>query len=138
MSGTFGYELNPALLNAEEKEEIRTQLAKYREHQELIREGIYYRLSNPFRDELAAWMMVSEDQAQALVNVIRLSAEANSPAAYVTLRGLDETALYLEKNTGKLYAGAALMEAGMPLPAANGEYEAYQIVLQKADYAAVS
>ena len=30
------------------------------------------------------------------------------------------------------------MEAGMPLPAANGEYEAYQIVLQKADYAAVS
>ena len=138
MSGTFGYELNPTLLSAEEKEEIRTQLAKYREHQELIREGIYYRLSNPFRDELAAWMMVSEDQAQALVNVIRLSAEANSPAAYVTLRGLDETALYLEKNTGKLYAGAALMEAGMPLPAANGEYEAYQIVLQKADYAAVS
>ena len=97
MSGTFGYELNPALLNAEEKEEIRTQLAKYREHQELIREGIYYRLSNPFRDELAAWMMVSEDKAQAFVNVIRLSAEANSPAAYVTLRGLDETALYLEK-----------------------------------------
>ena len=42
MSGTFGYELNPALLSAEEKAEIRTQLAKYREHQELIRVATKY------------------------------------------------------------------------------------------------
>ena len=62
MSGTFGYELNPALLSVEEKAEIRMQLAKYREHQELIREGNYYRLSDPFQDNLAAWMVVSEDQ----------------------------------------------------------------------------
>ena len=67
MSGTFGYELNPALLSAEEKAEIRTQLAKYREHQELIREGSYYRLSDPFQDEISAWMVVSENQEQALV-----------------------------------------------------------------------
>ena len=131
MSGTFGYELNPALLSVEEKAEIHTQLAKYREHQELIREGNYYRLSDPFQDDIAAWMVVSEDKEQALVSVVRLAAEANPEATYVNLKGLEEDAFYLEKTTGKVYAGASLMEAGILLPMPKREYEAYQIVLQK-------
>ena len=133
MSGTFGYELNPALLNAKEKAEIRAQLAQYREYQELIREGDYYRLSNPFQDNFAAWMVVSDDRSKALVSVIRLTAEANPPAAYVTLKGMEEDAFYREKTTGKVYPGAALMEAGILLPAAVSEYEAYQIALERAD-----
>ena len=131
MSGTFGYELNPALLNAKEKAEIRAQLAQYREYQELIREGDYYRLSNPFQDNFAAWMVVSNDRSKALVSVIRLTAEANLPAAYVTLKGMEEDAFYREKTTGKVYPGAALMEAGILLPAAVSEYEAYQIELER-------
>ena len=131
MSGTFGYELNPALLNAKEKAEIRAQLAQYREYQELIREGDYYRLSNPFQDNFAAWMVVSDDRSKALVSVIRLTAEANLPAAYVTLKGMEEDAFYREKTTGKVYPGAALMEAGILLPAAVSEYEAYQIALER-------
>lgn len=131
MSGTFGYELNPALLNAKEKAEIRAQLAQYREYQELIREGDYYRLSNPFQDNFAAWMVVSDDRSKALVSVIRLTAEANPPAAYVTLKGMEEDAFYQEKTTGKVYPGAALMEAGILLPAAVSEYEAYQIELER-------
>ena len=131
MSGTFGYELNPALLNAKEKAEIRAQLAQYREYQELIREGDYYRLSNPFQDNFAAWMVVSDDRSKALVSVIRLTAEANPPAAYVTLKGMEEDAFYREKTTGKVYPGTALMEAGILLPAAVSEYEAYQIELER-------
>ena len=131
MSGTFGYELNPALLNAKEKAEIRAQLAQYREYQELIREGDYYRLSNPFQDNFAAWMVVSDDRSKALVSVIRLTAEANPPAAYVTLKGMEEDAFYREKTTGKVYPGAALIEAGILLPAAVSEYEAYQIELER-------
>ena len=131
MSGTFGYELNPALLNAEEKAEIRAQLAQYREYQELIREGDYYRLSNPFQDNFAAWMVVSDDRSKALVSVIRLTAEANPSAAYVTLKGMEEDAFYREKTTGKVYPGAALMEAGILLPAAVSEYEACQIELER-------
>ena len=131
MSGTFGYELNPALLNAKEKAEIRAQLAQYREYQELIREGDYYRLSNPFQDNFAAWMVVSDDRSKALVSVIRLTAEANPSAAYVTLKGMEEDAFYREKTTGKVYPGAALMEAGILLPAAVSEYKAYQIALER-------
>ena len=45
---------------------------------------------------------------------------------YVQLRGLDESALYNEQATGRIYSGAALMHGGMPLPAEFGEYRAYQ------------
>ena len=94
MAGTLGYDLNPAFLNAKEKADIRVQPAQYRVYEELIREGDYYRLSNPFQDNFAAWMVVSDDRSKALVSVIRLTAEANPPAAYVTLKGMEEDAFY--------------------------------------------
>ena len=136
MAGTFGYEMNPALLSCEEKEEIRTQLAIYRRHQELIREGDYYRLSDPFKDEVAAWMSVAKDQSQALVSVVRLIAEGNPFGTYVKLKGLDETCFYLEETTGNVYSGMALMQAGLLLPMAVTEYEAYQFSFKKMQDAA--
>ena len=131
MAGTFGYEMNPALLSSEEKEEIRTQLATYRRHQELIREGDYYRLSDPFKEDVAAWMSVAKDQSQALVSVVRLSAEGNPFGPYVKLKGLDAECFYLEETTGKVYSGMALMQAGILLPMAVIEYEAYQFSFKK-------
>ena len=44
---------------------------------------------------------------------------------------MQEDAFYREKTTGKVYPGAALMEAGILLPAAVSEYEAYQIELER-------
>ncbi|WP_294785781.1 alpha-galactosidase [uncultured Eubacterium sp.] len=136
MAGTFGYEMNPALLSCEEKEEIRTQLAIYRRHQELIREGDYYRLSDPFKEDVAAWMSVAKDQSQALVSVVRLSAEGNPFGTYVKLKGLDAECFYLEETTGKVYSGMALMQAGLLLPMAVTEYEAYQFSFKKMQDAA--
>lgn len=136
MAGTFGYEMNPALLSNEEKEEVRTQLATYRSHQELIREGNYYRLSDPFKDEVAAWMSVAKDQSQALVSVVRLSAEGNPFGTYVKLKGLNPEIFYLEETTGNVYSGMALMQAGLLLPMAVTEYEAYQFSFKKMQEAA--
>ena len=77
MAGTFGYELNPALLSDEEKQQIREQIKTYKKFETLINEGTYWRLSDPFTDEIAAWMTVSEEQDHALVSAVRLRAEAN-------------------------------------------------------------
>lgn len=126
MAGTFGYELNPALLSEEEKQQIREQIRTYKKYEKLINEGTYWRLSNPFEHEIAAWMSVSKEQDRALVSVIWLSAEANQAAVYVRLRGLKPNAVYLEENSGKQYFGAALMNAGIPLLSFTREYEAYQ------------
>ncbi len=60
MAGAFGYELNPALLSDEEKQQIKEQVLTYKKYEMLINEGTYWRLSDPFKDEIAAWMWVSE------------------------------------------------------------------------------
>lgn len=126
MAGAFGYELNPALLSDEEKQQIKEQVLIYKKYEMLINEGTYWRLSDPFKDEIAAWMWVSEEQTHALVSVVRLMAEANQAAVYVRLHGLKPDAVYLEEQSGRQYFGAALMYAGIPLPPFIREYEAYQ------------
>ena len=126
MAGTFGYELNPALLSEDEKLQIREQIQTYKKYESLINEGTYWRLSNPFEDEVAAWMSVAKEQDRALVSAVRLMSEANAATVYIRLRGLKPDAVYLEEYSGKQYFGAALMAVGIPLPVSAYEYEAYQ------------
>ena len=129
MAGTFGYEMNPALLSQEERAEIREQINTYKKFETLICQGDYYRLSNPFSDECSAWMFVSEDKKKALVNVVRLDVQGNMAATYIRLKGLNNESMYIDDATGNEYSGVALMEAGIPLAFPKTEYEAYQIAL---------
>ena len=135
MAGTFGYELNPALLGEEEKAMIKRQVQTYKEYESLICDGTYYRLASPFTKPFAAWMSVSRDKKQALVSVVRLESEGNAASMYVKCKGLNPDAIYLDENTGALYDGASLMAAGLVLPRANSEYEAYQFALKEMDSA---
>lgn len=127
MAGTFGYEMNPSLLNEEEQEEIKKQVQIYKKHERLIREGEFYRLADPAKDPCAAWMQIAKDKKEALVSAIRLRLEANMPTTYLKLKGLDRQAVYLEEESGQLYFGSSLMNAGLPLPYPRSEYEAYQL-----------
>lgn len=129
MSGTFGYELNLGKLSKEEKEEIRGQVAEYRKFAPLIQTGLYYRLSNPVKDECAAWAFVSEDQKEVLLNVVMQEIHGNMTVNYVKLQGLKCSAVYRDTQSGKCYNGAALMEAGLPMPVEMGEFNAYQMHL---------
>ncbi|MDE6983808.1 MAG: alpha-galactosidase, partial [Lachnospiraceae bacterium] len=130
MAGTFGYELNPEKLSAQEKEEIRAQIARYRKYENLICSGAYYRLSDPFADAYAAWAFVSPDREQVLLNVVMQEIHGNMTVNYVRLNGLDPNARYRDAETGACYYGSALMEAGLPMPVEMGEYRAYQIYLE--------
>ena len=127
MAGTFGYELDPGKLTEEERTEIKEQVRQYKRYAELIQKGSYYRLSNPFQDAYAAWLFTSEDGETALLNVVMLEIHGNMEAVYVKLRGLKPDALYEEAVSGKCCYGSALMEAGIPIPAEMGEYQAYQM-----------
>lgn len=127
MSGTFGYELDLGKLTEEEKQEIRSQAAEYHRYAPLIQNGLYYRLSNPFQEAVGAWAFVSEDQREVLLNVVMLENHANMTVSYVKLQGLRTDAVYKEQSSGKCYGGAALMQAGIPMPVEQGEYRAYQM-----------
>ena len=129
MAGTFGYELNLGKLSEEEKEEIRSQVEEYRKFAPLIQTGLYYRLSDPSKEEYAAWAFVSEDQKEVLLNVVMQEIHENMTVNYVNLQGLKCSAVYRDTETGKTYNGAALMEAGIPMPVEMGEFKAYQMHL---------
>lgn len=135
MAGTFGYEMNPALLSGEDRALIREQIKTYKKYQALICKGDYYRLSNPFADEYSAWMFVSGDKKQALINVVRLDVQGNMATTYVKLKGMNREAVYMDKVSGDIYTGAALMETGIPLDFPKIEYEAYQIALTEMELA---
>ena len=126
MSGTFGYELDLLKLTEEEKDEVRSQIGEFRKYAPLIQNGRYYRLTDPFKSEVCAWEIVGNSQEEVLLNVVMEEIHGNMTVNYVQLRGLDESALYKEQATGRIYSGAALMHGGMPLPAEFGEYRAYQ------------
>ena len=129
MAGTFGYELNLGKLSEEEKQEIRLQVEEYRKFAPLIQTGLYYRLSDPAMEEYAAWAFVSEDQKEVLLNVVLQEIHGNMTVNYVKLQGLKCSAIYRDTETGKSYNGAALMEAGIPMPVEMGEFKAYQMHL---------
>lgn len=130
MAGTFGYELNPALLSETEKDEIRKQIQTFKALQPLIFEGDYYRLSDPFTDNYAAWNIVSRDKTEGLLTVVVLENHANMAVNYIKAAGLDPNMIYEDQN-GNKYQGAALMRGGIPIVPAMKDYATYQFVFRE-------
>ena len=131
MSGTFGYELNPEKLSAQEKDEIRAQIKRRAEVAELIHSGKYYRLTDPFDGEAAAWEFVSGDRSDVLLSVVNLEIHGNRPVTYIRMQGLESGCFYRDEESGKVYPSDALMEMGLPMPAPFGDYGSLQIRFTK-------
>ena len=127
MSGTFGYELNPAKLSADTRAKIKDQVVQYKAYRELIRDGRYYRLTNPNESNLAAWEFVLPNQKKALLNVAVQDVHGHTDLYYIKLRGLQPQAMYMDIVTGKQYSGSALMRAGYPLPFMKGDMPSFQV-----------
>jgi alpha-galactosidase len=125
MAGTFGYELDPAKLSAEEREEIRRQTAAYHEDAPLIQDGLYYRLSDPASELCCAWAIVSESGDRCLLSAVLQNGRGYLPAIYVKPRGLTPGALYRERESGRVYPADALMDAGLPFPQPAAEYASH-------------
>jgi alpha-galactosidase len=88
--GVFGYELDTTALTDAEREEIRQQVAFYREHREVLQRGRFVRLRSPFEGDgnTTAWMAVADDLRKAIVGFYRV---LNRPAPgpdRIRLRGL--------------------------------------------------
>lgn len=122
MAGSFGYELDLNTLSDKDKAEVAEQIVRFKKYGPLIHNGSYHRLSNPTEDKFAIWSFVSEDKKQALVHGMIFRTEANMLRYPVRLRGLDGTKRYRLNETGQIYTGQALMEAGILLPKAWGDY----------------
>ncbi|MEK6455790.1 alpha-galactosidase [Caldifermentibacillus hisashii] len=111
--GTFGYELDITTLEAEEKEQIRRDIAFFKEHRKLIQEGRFIRLLSPFEGNETAWMVVSEDHTEAIVAHFEVLAKPNRPYERLRLQGLSEGKKYQINEDKPLRYGDDLMQIGL-------------------------
>ena len=130
MHGTFGYEMDLSKCTPEEKETVRRQTAFFKEHCELIHDGDYYRLSDPFRNgPYTAWEHVSSDKREALVSLVTGPFRGAPPFLTLRIKGLDPALRYRVNGEGS-WSGDVLMQAGWPLPILLGDYQALQLYLE--------
>ena len=151
MAGTFGYELDPRTLSADEKAMIRRQIDFFNRYYDLIQRGMYLRLSDELDEEYyTSWGFVSEDKSEALLNLVVTDVRANPEVIYVLMRNLDPEAMYEVDNCisscekvpendagekadviGQVFSGAALMNAGYAFDPVFGSYPAIQLHFRK-------
>ncbi len=132
MAGSFGYELDLNRISPEEKACVKEMTAEYKKFGALIHNGDYYRLTcPPAGDGLGAWMYVSEDKGEALMQAVALEAHGNPLTPWVRLAGLDPEGTYENTENGFRYSGAALMGAGLPLPMLKEEYQSCKVHLRR-------
>jgi alpha-galactosidase len=123
MSGNFGYEMDLSTLSEGEKERVREQVRLYKEIRPLVQQGDMYRLKSPFEGNEAAWMFVSEDRREAVVFWFQVLAQPNAPLSTLKLKGLDPNLDYGLVDTGDVYGGDVLMNAGVALPQHTGDFQ---------------
>ncbi|NRD76295.1 alpha-galactosidase [Bacillus sp. BRMEA1] len=115
--GTFGYELDVTKMSVEEKQIVKEQTNFYKKHRKLLQTGTFYRLHSPFDKDgnVTSWMVVSENQKEALVGRYQVLAKPNSGYERLLLKGLHNELEYeIEGMNGSFY-GDELMNAGIQL-----------------------
>lgn len=124
--GAFGYELDITQLPEEDLEFIQEQVAFMKEYRKLIQYGTFYRLSSPFEGNVTAWMVVSDDQKQALVGYYRVLQRVMDPYHKIKLQGLNPDYCYHVNLLGNDIYGDELMNFGLIVSDAssgeNGEH----------------
>lgn len=117
MSGTFGYELDLAKLNDEERAMVSCQTAQYHRLNPILASGDFYRLNElDDNDALDGWCVVAKDRQKGFVTIYRRNVIANFRGSRFKLKGLDEHAIYRLDDpyrSGELIvSGGALMTQG--------------------------
>jgi alpha-galactosidase len=134
MSGNFGYELDLTALSEAEKEQVKEQVATYKEIRHVIQFGEFYRLLSPFEGNETAWMFVSEDKQEAYIAYFRVLAEPNPPLHYLRLKGLNPEWEYSLHETVEAFGGDELMNIGLHIPDFTAHETSYFVEGLKGDF----
>ena len=131
--GAFGYELDLMNLNERACELVRSQVKTYRTIEHLVREGLFYRLTDPKVADVAAWEFVAEDGSEALVCAVVTRVDGYGVANYVVPRGLTPGATYRMVSNGAEFSADALMDMGLPLSVPATPYESFMYRFERVD-----
>ncbi|MDK0750802.1 alpha-galactosidase [Clostridium perfringens] len=114
--GNLGYELDVNKLSDVEKEEIKKQIQFYKENREVFKFGEFYRIKNPYNNNISAWMVKSNDEKTIILGCYKLLNHANEGKERVKLFGLDKDGDYkLSYPYEKEFKGDELMNVGISM-----------------------
>ncbi|ELC8413773.1 alpha-galactosidase [Clostridium perfringens] len=114
--GNLGYELDVNNLSDVEKEEIKKQIQFYKENREVFQFGKFYRIKNPYNNNISAWMVKSNDEKTIILGCYKLLNHANEGKERVKLFGLDKDGDYkLSYPYEKEFKGDELMNVGISM-----------------------
>ncbi|MDM0612025.1 alpha-galactosidase [Clostridium perfringens] len=114
--GNLGYELDVNRLWDVEKEEIKKQIQFYKENREVFQFGEFYRIKNPYNNNISAWMVKSNDEKTIILGCYKLLNHANEGKERVKLFGLDKDGDYkLSYPYEKEFKGDELMNVGISM-----------------------
>jgi len=131
MCGSFGFELNPSELSADERDAIPTILAEQAQVQPLVISGSFYRLAVPDETNWPAVQFISANGTEAVVLAFQQQATVKPAAPPLKFAGLDPTAQYKNSLDNGTYSGATYLNAGMNLPWKTADYQSMLIWLYK-------
>ncbi len=124
-TGGFGYEMDLGKLTDEEKEIIKEQIKIYKSHEDLIRNGDFYRIKNPFEGNSAAWCFASAQKDRLFFTYVQILSIPNQPLYRVRISCADENKWYKDTKTGDIYSGLVLKHAGIAIPELLGDFLTY-------------
>lgn len=156
MTGSFGYELNISLLSQEEKEEIKEQVEYYKANQEIFQFGDYYRLTNPYENNVVSWQYVAKDGKKSIMAVEWQRYPIAPHPFKIKLKGLEANAKYRvkvdtltpftaeghkgmakrgdfvrNKITDKVFSGNMLMNVGLMFHYMREDYSSFFVEIEK-------
>lgn len=116
MSANLGYELDLNALSGQELEEVRQQVAFYKEIRQTIQNGRFYRIKSPFDGNLTQWNFVSQDGNEVVAFHFEILSQPAAPVRLLKLKGLDPACRYRNEADGRVYGGDELMYSGISIP----------------------
>ncbi|KAF2159942.1 glycoside hydrolase family 36 protein [Zasmidium cellare ATCC 36951] len=131
MCGSFGFELNPSELSAEESAAIPSIMAEAHKVNPIVITGDFYRLALPDETNWPAAQFISNDTNTAAVFAFQQKATVKPAAPPLRLQGLDPQARYWNSVDNVTYSGATYANAGINLPWATADYQSMLVWLYK-------
>ena len=92
--GAFGYELDLEALPSEELETMKKQIKFYKEKRSLLQHGKYFRLGDLTHSNLGGWIVVNDDQTEAIATIVVKKMVYNSVRPRFTFKGLNKDYKY--------------------------------------------
>ncbi|OGE55495.1 hypothetical protein PENARI_c004G05014 [Penicillium arizonense] len=129
MGGSFGLELDPAEMPADDKAALPGLIALAEKVNPIVLTGDMWRLNLPEDSNWPAVLFISENGQQAVLFVFQLSANIDHSWPRIRLQGLDAKASYKVDGNAS-YTGATLMNLGLQFPF-DGDLGSQVVMLEK-------